>query len=67
MLILVSRKNFGPEVKERASIYVPAIGKVTIVILLRNLLRIIQNAKADPEVFEKGKKLERRDGIATPP
>jgi 5,10-methylene-tetrahydrofolate dehydrogenase/methenyl tetrahydrofolate cyclohydrolase len=30
-------------VKQRASIYVPAIGKVTIVILLRNLLRIVLN------------------------
>ncbi|KAI9658535.1 MAG: hypothetical protein M1829_006761 [Trizodia sp. TS-e1964] len=36
-------QNFGPEVKEKASIYVPAIGKVTIVVLLRNLLRIVQN------------------------
>ena len=33
-----SEKNFTPEIKEKASIYVPAIGKVTIVILLRNLL-----------------------------
>ncbi len=34
-----SEKNFdGPAVKERASIYVPAIGKVTIAVLLRNLL-----------------------------
>ena len=31
-------KNFDPEVKQKASIYVPAIGKVTIVVLLRNLL-----------------------------
>lgn len=31
-------KNFGPEVKEKASIYMPAIGKVKIVVLLRNLL-----------------------------
>ncbi|KAI9769675.1 MAG: hypothetical protein M1840_003912 [Geoglossum simile] len=38
-----SEKNFGPEVKGKASIYVPAIGKVTIVVLLRNLLRIVQN------------------------
>ncbi|RMZ75102.1 hypothetical protein DV738_g5646, partial [Chaetothyriales sp. CBS 135597] len=38
--------NFGPDVKERASIYVPAIGKVTIVILLRNLLRIVQNNRS---------------------
>lgn len=39
-------QNFGPEVKTKASIYVPAIGKVTIVVLLRNLLRIVQNRKA---------------------
>ncbi|RPA90676.1 NAD(P)-binding protein [Choiromyces venosus 120613-1] len=38
-----SEKNFGPEVKEKASIYVPAVGKVTIVILLRNLLRLVEN------------------------
>ena len=31
-------QNFGVEVKEKASIYVPAVGKVTIAILLRNLL-----------------------------
>ncbi|OCK80970.1 NAD(P)-binding protein [Lepidopterella palustris CBS 459.81] len=38
-----SERNFSSEVKEKASIYVPAIGKVTIVVLLRNLLRIMQN------------------------
>ncbi|KAF2442496.1 NAD(P)-binding protein [Karstenula rhodostoma CBS 690.94] len=38
-----SERNFTPEVKEKASIYVPAIGKVTIVVLLRNLLRMVQN------------------------
>lgn len=31
-------QNFEADVKDKASIYVPAIGKVTIVILLRNLL-----------------------------
>lgn len=31
-------KNFEGDVKDKASIYVPAIGKVTIVVLLRNLL-----------------------------
>ena len=36
-------QNFNPDVKEKASIYVPAIGKVTIVVLMRNLLRIVQN------------------------
>ncbi|KAH3914305.1 hypothetical protein HBI56_092210 [Parastagonospora nodorum] len=38
-----SERNFTPEVKEKASIYVPAIGKVTIAVLLRNLLRLAQN------------------------
>lgn len=38
-----SDKNFSPDIKERASLYVPTIGKVTIVILLRNLLRIVRN------------------------
>jgi methylenetetrahydrofolate dehydrogenase (NAD+) len=39
-----SEKNFiGDQVKEKASIYVPAIGKVTIAVLLRNLLRLVQN------------------------
>lgn len=34
-----SEKNFvAEEIKERAAIYVPAIGKVTIAVLLRNLL-----------------------------
>ncbi|KAI9884488.1 MAG: hypothetical protein M1823_003736 [Watsoniomyces obsoletus] len=33
-----SDKNFSPDIKERASISVPTIGKVTVVILLRNLL-----------------------------
>lgn len=34
-----SFRNFdGPAVKERASIYVPSIGKVTIAVLLRNLV-----------------------------
>jgi len=40
-----SEKNFDPEIKEKASIYVPAIGKVTITILLRNILRLIENQK----------------------
>ena len=34
-----SHRNFdGPAVKEKASIYVPSIGKVTIAVLLRNLV-----------------------------
>ncbi|CAG8465992.1 17521_t:CDS:2 [Acaulospora colombiana] len=33
-------KNFENEVKEKASIYVPTVGKVTIAMLERNLLRL---------------------------
>lgn len=54
-----SDKNFdGDAVKQKASIYVPAIGKVTIAVLLRNLLRLVHNqhsstlAAVDPEVAE---------------
>ncbi|KAI0841041.1 putative methylenetetrahydrofolate dehydrogenase [Hypoxylon sp. FL0890] len=39
-----SYRNFdGPAVKEKASIYVPSVGKVTIAVLLRNLVRLIAN------------------------
>lgn len=42
-----SEKNFdGPAVKEKASIYVPSVGKVTIAVLLRNLLRLVNNQAA---------------------
>ncbi|CAZ80917.1 unnamed protein product [Tuber melanosporum] len=51
-----SEKNFGPEVKEKASIYVPAIGKVTIVVLLRNLLRVVENRQRG-EAAEGGESL----------
>ncbi|QDS68335.1 hypothetical protein FKW77_010701 [Venturia effusa] len=45
-----SEKNFAaPEVKEKASIYIPSIGKMTIVVLLRNLLRIVNN-RADQKM-----------------
>ncbi|KAI4161464.1 MAG: hypothetical protein LQ342_004867 [Letrouitia transgressa] len=44
-----TEKNFSPEVKEIASIYVPAVGKVTIIILLRNLLRLVGNKIPRPE------------------
>jgi len=44
-----SFRNFdGPAVKEKASIYVPSIGKVTIAVLLRNLVRLIAN-RPQPE------------------
>jgi methylenetetrahydrofolate dehydrogenase (NAD+) len=52
-----SDKNFSPEVKEKASIYVPAIGKVTIVILLRNLL---VSRSLTARVFEADKKIAHR-------
>ena len=38
ILLIFGAQNFNSDVKEKASIYVPAIGKVTIVVLLRNLL-----------------------------
>lgn len=38
LVTLTVIQNFEVDVKDKASIYVPAIGKVTIVILLRNLL-----------------------------
>ncbi|CCH58715.1 hypothetical protein TBLA_0A09280 [Henningerozyma blattae CBS 6284] len=47
-----SNKNFSDEVKEKASFYVPSTGKVTIAMLLRNLLRLVKNReyiKAHPE------------------
>ena len=50
-----SPKNFSPDVKEKASIYVPAIGKVTIVVLLRNLLvcseRCIESTRETDELL----------------
>ncbi|TPX08781.1 uncharacterized protein E0L32_009721 [Thyridium curvatum] len=63
-----SFRNFdGPAVKEKASIYVPSVGKVTIAVLLRNLVRLIANrppradaskddsqAKAKSEAFLEG-------------
>ncbi|KAL9061240.1 MAG: hypothetical protein Q9206_000635 [Seirophora lacunosa] len=58
-------KNFGPEVKDRASIYVPAIGKVTIIVLLRNLLRIIQNRQHTPRP-EVEKRLRSADNGQSP-
>jgi methylenetetrahydrofolate dehydrogenase (NAD+) len=43
-----SERNFTPEVKEKASIYVPAIGKVTIAVLLRNLL--VSTTQDEPNI-----------------
>lgn len=38
-----SAKNFNDDIKTKAALYVPSIGKVTISMLLRNLLRLIDN------------------------
>ncbi|KAJ7228204.1 NAD-P-binding protein [Mycena pura] len=35
-------KNFENDVRDKASLYIPAVGKVTILMLLRNLLRLQQ-------------------------
>lgn len=33
-------KNFEKDVRDKASLYIPAVGKITIIMLLRNLLRL---------------------------
>ncbi|SJM88203.1 probable Methylenetetrahydrofolate dehydrogenase [NAD(+)] [Zygosaccharomyces bailii] len=40
-----SNRNFEESVKTKASLYVPMTGKVTISMLLRNMLRLIENAE----------------------
>jgi len=35
-----SEKNFEKDVREKASLYLPSVGKVTILMLLRNLMRL---------------------------
>ncbi|KAF9515257.1 hypothetical protein BS47DRAFT_1376304 [Hydnum rufescens UP504] len=37
---VASEKNFETDVRDKASLYIPAVGKVTILMLLRNLLRL---------------------------
>ncbi|KAI0751133.1 NAD(P)-binding protein [Daedaleopsis nitida] len=39
-LNVAADKNFEADVREKASLYLPTIGKVTIMMLLRNLLRL---------------------------
>ncbi|KAF8897860.1 hypothetical protein BD779DRAFT_1608349 [Infundibulicybe gibba] len=41
-LNVAADKNFGKDVRDKASLYIPAVGKVTILMLLRNLLRLQQ-------------------------
>lgn len=38
-----SHNNFPPEISTKASIHVPSVGKVTVSMLLRNLLRLYSN------------------------
>ncbi|KAL0580745.1 Methylenetetrahydrofolate dehydrogenase [NAD(+)] [Marasmius crinis-equi] len=45
---VAAEKNFEGTVREKASIYIPAVGKVTILMLLRNLLRL-QHYKTIPQ------------------
>ena len=48
-----SYKNFdGPAIKEKAAIYVPSVGKVTIAVLLRNLVRLIANRPSKQDAPE---------------
>ncbi|KAG8916889.1 hypothetical protein FRC01_002807 [Tulasnella sp. 417] len=35
-----SEKNFEKDVREKASLYLPSVGKVTIMMLTRNLMRL---------------------------
>ncbi|CAI4045573.1 hypothetical protein N7582_003605 [Saccharomyces uvarum] len=44
-----STKNFSDDVKEKASLYVPMTGKVTIAMLLRNMLRLVRNVELSNE------------------
>ncbi|PSR88919.1 putative methylenetetrahydrofolate dehydrogenase [Coniella lustricola] len=45
-----SYRNFdGPAIKEKASIYVPSVGKVTVACLLRNLVRLVANRPTDSD------------------
>lgn len=37
---VASEKNFQSDVREKASLYIPAVGKITQMMLLRNLLRL---------------------------
>ncbi|AMD21228.1 HEL052Cp [Eremothecium sinecaudum] len=40
-----SHKNFDDSVKTKAALYVPSTGKVTVAMLLRNMLRLIENRR----------------------
>ncbi|KAJ3206395.1 hypothetical protein HDU67_008213 [Dinochytrium kinnereticum] len=40
-------KNFSDDIKEKASIYVPSVGKVTVAMLIRNVLRLSAHQKGE--------------------
>ncbi|RDB19999.1 Methylenetetrahydrofolate dehydrogenase [NAD(+)] [Hypsizygus marmoreus] len=48
-LNVAADKNFEKDVREKASLYIPAVGKVTILMLLRNLLRLQHYKQASME------------------
>ncbi|KAF6762013.1 methylenetetrahydrofolate dehydrogenase [Ephemerocybe angulata] len=52
-LNVAADKNFEKDIREKASIYIPAVGKVTILMLLRNLLRLQQYQRIQEEVQAK--------------
>ncbi|KIM25581.1 hypothetical protein M408DRAFT_331125 [Serendipita vermifera MAFF 305830] len=43
---VAGEKNFEETVREKASVYLPAVGKVTIFMLLRNLIRLVKYQEA---------------------
>jgi len=49
-LNVAADKNFEKDVRDKASIYIPAVGKVTILMLLRNLLRLQQYKKTSKDL-----------------
>ncbi|GLB34144.1 putative tetrahydrofolate dehydrogenase/cyclohydrolase, catalytic domain [Lyophyllum shimeji] len=48
-LNVAADKNFEKDVRDKASLYIPAVGKVTILMLLRNLLRLQQYKQGSAE------------------
>jgi len=59
---VASEKNFSDDVKEKASLYVPSVGKVTITMLLRNLVRLAKH-KRDAAVSATTLKTKLEDGV----
>lgn len=51
-LNVAADKNFEKDVRDKASLYIPAAGKVTILMLLRNLLRLQQYKQGTTESLQ---------------